>query len=245
MLDFFKKKINAQTPKLCYETDLHSHILPGIDDGSPDIESSVHLIQAMQEWGIRKIIATPHIAEETFENTPETIKRSWNSLKDALTAKGIDQEIQYSAEYRIDDGFIQLFESNGLIPLPSNYLLVENSFIQAFWNLEELLFQLQLKGFRPILAHPERYAYYHNKKNIYTTLHNAGCEFQINLLSFSGYYGKGVKEIAFWLAEQGYIDFLGTDLHNMNHVHAISKFLTTKDYAKIAKKIKVKNDTLK
>lgn len=245
MLDFFKKKINAQTSKLCYETDLHSHILPGIDDGSPDIESSVHLIQAMQEWGIRKIIATPHIAEETFENTPETIKRSWNSLKDALTAKGIDQEIQYSAEYRIDDHFMHIFESGQLIPLPDNYLLVENSFIQAFWNLDELLFQLQLKGFKPILAHPERYAYYHRQKNIYTTLHNNSCEFQVNLLSFSGYYGKEVKEVAYWLAEQGYVDFLGTDLHHMNHVQAISKFLTTKEYVKLANRINIKNDMLK
>lgn len=138
-----------------------------------------------------------------------------------------------------------MFESNQLIPLPDNYLLVENSFIQAFWNLDELLFQLQLKEFKPILAHPERYAYYHNQKNIYTTMHNNGCAFQVNLLSFSGYYGKSVKEAAFWLAEQGYIDFLGTDLHNMNHVQAISNFLTTKDYTKLISKINIKNDMLK
>ena len=187
MFSFFKKK-NSQTHKLCYEVDLHSHILPGIDDGSPNTEKSIGLIREMQNWGIRKIIATPHIAEETFENTPETIKNAWDLLKTALKSEGIEQEICYSAEYRIDDGFIRMF------------------------------------------AHPERYAYYHNQKNIYTTMHNNGCAFQVNLLSFYGYYGKSVKEAAFWLAEQGYIDFLGTDLHNMNHVQAISNFLTTKDY---------------
>lgn len=244
MFSFFKKK-NSQTHKLCYEVDLHSHILPGIDDGSPNTEKSIGLICEMQNWGIRKIIATPHIAEETFENTPETIKNAWDLLKATLKTEGIEQEICYSAEYRIDDGFIRMFESNQLIPLPDNYLLVENSFIQAFWNLDELLFQLQLKEFKPILAHPERYAYYHNQKNIYTTMHNNGCAFQVNLLSFSGYYGKSVKEAAFWLAEQGYIDFLGTDLHNMNHVQAISNFLTTKDYTKLISKINIKNDMLK
>lgn len=162
MFSFSRK--NSQTHKLCYEVDLHSHILPGIDDGSPNTEKSIRLILEMQNWGIRKIIATPHIAEETFENTLETIKNAWDLLKTALKTEGIEQEICYSAEYRIDDGFIRMFESNQLIPLPDNYLLVENSFIQAFWNLDELLFQLQLKGFKPILAHPERYAYYHNQK---------------------------------------------------------------------------------
>ena len=130
MFSFFKKK-NSQTHKLCYEVDLHSHILPGIDDGSPNTEKSIGLIREMQNWGIRKIIATPHIAEETFENTPETIKNAWDLLKATLKTEGIEQEICYSAEYRIDDGFIRMFESNQLIPLPDNYLLVENSFIQA------------------------------------------------------------------------------------------------------------------
>ena len=104
MFSFFKKK-NSQTHKLCYEVDLHSHILPGIDDGSPNTEKSIGLIREMQNWGIRKIIATPHIAEETFENTPETIKNAWDLLKTALKSEGIEQEICYSAEYRIDDGF--------------------------------------------------------------------------------------------------------------------------------------------
>lgn len=244
MLSFLKKR-NNPPQTLCYEVDLHSHILPGIDDGSPNTEKSIGLIREMQAWGIRKIIATPHIAEETFENTPETIKNAWDALTAAMKVEGIEQEICYSAEYRIDDHFIHMFESGQLIPLPDNYLLVENSFIQAFWNLDELLFQLQLKGFKPILAHPERYIYYHKQKNIYTTMHSNGCEFQVNLLSFSGYYGKEVKEVAFWLAEQGYVDFLGTDLHHMNHVQAISKFLTTKEYLKLASKINIKNDMLK
>lgn len=245
MFDFFKKKDSSRIYKLCYETDLHSHILPGIDDGSPDAEKSILLIREMQKWGIRKIIATPHIAEETFENTSETIKNAWDLLKAKLDKEGIEHDIRYSAEYRVDDGFIRLFESNLLMPLPDNYLLVENSFIQAFWNLDELLFQIQLKGFKPILAHPERYAYYHNQKKIYTAMHDAGCEFQVNILSFTGYYGKGVKEVAYWLAEQGYIDFLGTDLHNMNHAQAISNFLATKEYTRLIGKIDIKNDLLK
>ena len=96
MFSFFKKK-NSQTHKLCYEVDLHSHILPGIDDGSPNTEKSIGLIREMQNWGIRKIIATPHIAEETFENTPETIKNAWDLLKTALKSEGIEQEIRTTA----------------------------------------------------------------------------------------------------------------------------------------------------
>lgn len=242
MFGLFNKK-KSDTVSLPYTTDIHSHIIPGIDDGSPDVEHSVALVKQMQEWGVKRIITTPHVTEETFENTPETITAAYNLLKEAL---GEDApEIIFSAEYRMDENFLKHVKNDILIPLPGNHILIENSFLQPFWDLKGLIYQLQLKGFNPILAHPERYAYYYDEKEIYTDIYNSGCMFQLNWLSLAGYYGKETRNIAYWLIEKGYVDFLGTDLHNRRHARAITEFLQTKEYRKLVEKLNLKNDTLK
>lgn len=244
MFDFFKKNKENSSPKLFYTTDIHSHILPGIDDGSPNIEKSIELVRSMQEWGIKRIITTPHVTEETFENTPETIQNAYDELMLALKENDIEMDICFSAEYRMDENFIKQLENNQIIPLPHNHILIENSFIQAFWDLKNMIFQLGVKGYSPILAHPERYAYYFNEKSIYNELHDMGCLFQVNLLSLAGYYGKGPKEIGTWLVNKGYVDFIGTDLHHANHAEAITAFIGSKDYKKIASKLEIKNNIL-
>lgn len=234
MFNFFRKDKKNTRRTLFYTTDLHSHVIPGIDDGSPDVETSIQLIGKMQEWGITKIISTPHIADATFENNKTTIGGAYDKLKVALCENNIDVDISYSAEYRMDEGFLNKMEAGELIPLPGNRILIENSFFQPFWNIKGLIFDLELKGFFPILAHPERYAYYFEDKSIYTELHEMGCKFQVNLLSLSGFYGKEVLNVALWLLKQDYIDYIGTDLHHMKHVEGIEEFLSGSAYPKIA-----------
>lgn len=228
---------------LFYNTDIHSHLVPGIDDGSGDVQTSVALIRHMKDWGITRILTTPHVTQDTFENTPEIISNAFGSLKKAIKENNIDIDIIHSAEYRLDDYFLKAFKNNELILFPNNHILVENSFIQEPMHFDNTLFELKLKGYTPILAHPERYKYYSYKKNRYHEIHDTGTLFQVNILSFAGYYGKEIKETSEWLLEHGMIDFIGTDMHNIRHAEFIDNFLKSKAYHKLAEKANIQNDT--
>ena len=241
MFNLFSRKKNVQA-SLPYHTDLHSHLLPGIDDGSPDAETSRQLVEQMQQWGITRILATPHIVEDRFENTQESIGDALAKLQEQLD--GNAPRIICSAEYRLDENFIKNLRDETLLPLPGNYLLIENSFIQPFWDLKNLIFELQVKGFKPILAHPERYPYYYRNKNIYADIRHTGCLFQINWLSLAGYYGKETRAVAHWLVNSGLVDLAGTDLHNMHHAQVITDYLNSREYRKIMEKLQLKNDWL-
>lgn len=244
MFWFGKKKTPEQ---LFYHTDLHSHLLPGIDDGSPDAATSVELLRYMQSWGVKRLCVTPHVVLGRFENTPESIGAAYRQLQQEMDRQGVEMEIHCSAEYRMDDNFHRILDAGGseLLPLPGNYLLVENSFSQPALDLDNLLFNLMLKGFQPILAHPERYHYYHSKKESYQHLHNAGCLFQVNLLSLAGHYGKAPKEVALWLCKNDMVDFLGSDLHHRDHAEAITEWLCTKEYRQLADRLEnIRNDKI-
>lgn len=223
---FSRKRDPIQLP---YTTDIHSHILPGVDDGSPDVDTSLYLVNSMAKWGLRHIIATPHVSE-TFENTPDILDPALEELQDAVLKTGLDIQISRSSENRIDDTFRSQLKSGLITTLPNNYLLVENSFFQEPWLLDKFLFDLKMDGYHPILAHPERYFYYHTiSPERYAQLHRAGNLFQINILSLAGAYGKDEKRAAERLIEKDFVDFLGTDLHNKAHVDIINSYLCSKD----------------
>ena len=243
MFNFFSKK----TPeKLWFATDIHCHIIPGIDDGSPSAEKSVELVENMQAWGIERIFASPHVTQGSFPNTPETIAAARKKLQDALDAKGNPLQLDNSAEYRVDDPIAEQRDKGILLTLPGNRLLVENSFIQEPMGFDNLLFELQVSGFRPILVHPERYYYYYSDPDRYRAIHNAGVEFQINLLSLSGYYGKDEKRIAEKLIDMGLVDYVGTDLHGRRHVDSINAYLGSRDFRRHRAALEnvIKNDTI-
>lgn len=241
MFNIFKKK--TQINNLFYNTDIHSHIIPGIDDGSKDVETSLTLIKGLHELGINRMLTTPHVTHSTYENTPETISAAHSLLMDAVKESGIDMEIGYSAEYRLDDFSLEQFKLGNTIYLPNNLLLVESSFITEQLNLDSILFNLRLDGHDLIYAHPERYHYYHSKRDRYLEIHSAGTMFQCNLLSFSGVYGKEVKEMSEWLLNNNLVDFIGTDMHHVKHLKLIQEFVKTRTYAKLADRANIKNDT--
>ena len=242
MFNFFKKK--QEPAQLCFNTDIHCHIIPGIDDGSPDVGTSIELIERMKGWGITRIVATPHVTQASFENTPEIMSQALDSLNKGLQARNINIDITHSAEYRIDELFLKHLNEGIIVPMPSKYILVENSFIQEPWNLDQLLFDLKVKGYNPILAHPERYFYYHQKRNRYHEIHNTGTKLQINILSLAGYYSKDEKRIALELIENGLIDFIGTDIHKHEHADAIDSFIHSREYRKIKNRLPLLNDSI-
>lgn len=239
-------KRSKEQVKLFYNTDVHCHILPGVDHGSQSMEQSLEMLRAEAEMGINRVILTSHVTAITFENTRETLTDAFMKLKDAVTDEGMDMELFLSAEYRMDEYFDKEYAADHLIPMPGNHILLENSFQQELMNLDDLLFDLQVKGYRTILAHPERYTYYSRRRKRYEQLHNAGARFQVNILSFTGYFGEEARDSALWFAHNGMIDYLGSDMHNVKHAHIIMDYINSKEWKKLSPEIEstVKNDLI-
>lgn len=231
MISFFKK--SKQPQPFFFTTDIHCHIVPGVDDGSPDLTTSLELLERMESWGLKRIITTPHMTLDTFENTNENLDPAFDELKQGAEQAGRNVKLERSAEHRVDDFFLKQLAEGGIKPYPNNYLLVENSFVFEPIGLDRTIFDLKLKGYKPIMAHPERFRYYQTDRSRYDMLHQSGNLFQVNILSLAGYYGKSTKQMAEWLVEKGYVDFLGTDLHNHDHADAIEEYLASKDYRKL------------
>ena len=212
--------------------DIHSHILPEIDDGAKNIEESINLISAMKKLGFGKIIGTPHTYPGIYNNSNETIKKSFNKLKNKFNDY---KNISFASEYMIDTYLIEKAESKSLLTIKSNFVLIEMSYINSPIDLYEIIFKISINGFIPILAHPERYNYLFNDIGKYKRLKNAGCKFQMNLLSTTGYYGKEVLKISDKLLNLNMIDFVGSDIHNLNHVNYFNKIIRLRNIRKIEK----------
>ncbi|SDS26134.1 Tyrosine-protein phosphatase YwqE [Polaribacter sp. KT25b] len=215
--------------------DIHSHLLPGIDDGAKDLEDSIALIQKMASYGIKNFITTPHILGEMYPNTPEIIKGKLQEVREELVKRNItDITIDAAAEYMMDEQFSILLEKDEILTLKDNLVLVEMSYFSPPLNLFDILFQLQLKGYKPVLAHPERYISYHNDFKVYQKLKTAGCLFQLNLLSLTEQYGKGVQKTAEKLLKENLYDFVGTDTHHQMHLELLRKIGTPKNLKQLA-----------
>lgn len=202
--------------------DIHSHLLPGIDDGSPDIETSVHLISGMHRLGYKKVITTPHIMWDVYKNTRTIVLEKLQEVKSRLAAEQVDIEIEAAAEYFIDDYLGELVERREpLLSFGTNLVLVEFSMVSQPFDWKKTLFEMQIQGYQPVIAHPERYSYLDRNKNFYDELKSAGYLFQLNILSLSGQYGNSVTELARYLVKKGYYDLIGTDLHHVRHLEAL------------------------
>jgi protein-tyrosine phosphatase len=223
LFSFFKRPSADISDKLAgLACDMHSHLIPGIDDGVKDMESSIRLIRGLMDLGYKKIITTPHINADIFPNTPEIIRAGQAAVTAELQRLQLDVDFHAAAEYLMDDHFMRLLsEDQPLLTLKDNLVLVELSFAVPAINLKELLFEMQLKGYQPILAHPERYLYFGANKGWYDQIRDAGCLFQINLLSFRGHYGQESQQLADWLIKKKYIDFLGSDMHHEKHLELL------------------------
>ncbi|MGL2964091.1 tyrosine-protein phosphatase [Flavobacterium sp. RSB2_4_14] len=228
MIHFFKQKplLRDLIPK--NHVDIHSHLLPGIDDGATTIEDSISLVSQMSALGFKNIITTPHIITNIWDNNEESIRKKHQETAEVIHEKCDIDTFKVGCEYMIDSYFLKRLETEKLLTIKDNYLLVEMSYISPPFQLYEILFEIQLAGYKPILAHPERYLFFHNNFKEYKKLKTTGCLFQLNLLSTVEYYGKNVSNIADKLLANNYFDFVGSDIHHQNHIDAFNRKLKIK-----------------
>lgn len=212
--------------------DMHSHLLPGLDDGLQTLDQTLAFIRELQAMGYKKLVCTPHILTDMYPNSPETILPRLEMAREALAKAGIGVELDAAAEYMIDLEFEKLVASGAKLLSfgPGNYVLVEMSYVAVSPNLEKVVFDLQMKGYKPVVAHPERYNYYHQEPAKYQRLIDLGCLLQVNLLSLSGYYGKQVKFMGEQLFKKNMVSFLGTDMHHQRHLDMLKDFVVRKDF---------------
>jgi tyrosine-protein phosphatase YwqE len=200
------------------KTDMHSHLLPGIDDGAPDLATSVEMINGLIHLGFSKLITTPHIMQDMYPNKRDDILRRYEVLKQHLDTEGIEVELGVAAEYFIDDNLKKLLaDKEPLLTFGNNLVLVEFSMASEPYSFREILFEMQMQNYQPVIAHPERYIYQERNKEFFEELKLAGYLFQLNILSLAGAYGKTVTELARYFIKHEYYDIAGTDLHNVHH----------------------------
>ncbi len=212
---------------------MHSHLLPGIDDGVQSLSESMNVIQELKKLGYKKLITTPHVISNYYPNSPEIIRTKLAEVRSELDRQNIEIEIDAAAEYFLDDQFIQWVDDEvPLLTFGDKYLLVETGFMNkpAFFN--DAIFRLKSQGYKPILAHPERYQYIQEDFEQVESILSTGVLFQINLLSLIGYYSPAAKKLAEHLINSNQFHFLGSDSHNMKQASLLSKVLKTKSFKK-------------
>ena len=224
--------------------DLHSHLIPGIDDGSRSLEESLDMLRAMRELGYEKVITTPHVMADAYQNSTKTILGGLQALREAVAAEGIEIEIEAAAEYYLDEELISRLERGDILTIAKEYLLFETSYFSKPLNFEEVVFEIQAKGYKPLLAHPERYRYISDPRDEFGRMKELGIYFQLDINSLGGYYGKQAKDNAQLLSEWGMIEFLGSDVHHKRQVGFLKNVFAGQKYHTLLKNNQILNETL-
>lgn len=240
---FFRNSVNETPAGALLKTDMHSHLLPGIDDGAPDMETSIQLIKSLKEMGYTQLITTPHTMEGLYSNTSEIILSGLKEVREELKRQEIDIRIEAASEYFMDPHLAKLIAEDDILSFgEEKYVLIEMSFAAPSRNYESIIFELITRGYKPVLAHPERYTYWHRKPELFEQIVQAGCLLQVNLLSLTGYYGRDIKKSGVRFLEKGMVAFLGTDLHHQRHHHSLTAH--QKDYLNMIKDYPLRNTGL-
>lgn len=232
-----------------YLVDIHSHLIPAIDDGVNTLEESIEIIKGMKHLGFEKLITTPHIMSHKYPNTNETIKRGFEIVQEEAIKQNIDIELEYASEYYFDEHFLELISKNDLLTFGDNYVLFELPYspyksTTPPMGIEHTIFELQNRGYRPVLAHPERYMYYTNRFERLLKLKDHALLFQMNANSFGGFYGKSAQKNAQRLVKEGLVNFIGSDIHNNKYLDSFSKVINTSTFSKIFNNNNIKNSFL-
>ncbi|WP_353480745.1 CpsB/CapC family capsule biosynthesis tyrosine phosphatase [Haliscomenobacter sp.] len=225
-------------------TDMHSHLIPGIDDGAKTLEESLELVRGLIKLGFSGAITTPHVMGDYYPNNGAIISSGCITLQEAIRREGLNFRLEASAEYNIDSYTAELFEQGDILFMPGKRILVELSFFAPPPDLENRIFQLRIKGYYPILAHPERYSYYMGSRSDIERICDLGCDLQVNILSLAGYYGNSIAKWAKTLVEAGMVSYLGTDMHHIRHLKALEDALKHKDILRLLQRYSFKNKDL-
>ncbi len=224
------------------KTDMHSHLIPGIDDGVNTIEESLKIILKLKELGFTKIITTPHTMSDVYNNSPQTIRTECEKIHRTLRELQYDISLEFASEYYVDFEFQRKIDQQEFLVFGDNFLLIEFPFIDKPHNIDNIIFNLQLQGYNVVLAHPERYLYYSMKD--YKNLTNKGVFLQLNLLSILGYYSKEVKIKAEKLIRDNMISFVGTDCHNIRQAELLKDCFTNPLWHQLSQSGKLLNQGL-
>jgi tyrosine-protein phosphatase YwqE len=233
------------SPVLPVTTDLHSHLIPSIDDGVESMETALELLRGLERLGYRRIVTTPHVMADSYRNDHRTILAGLEDLREAARQRGIALEIEAAAEYYLDEEFLRRLEAEDLLTIGrERWVLFETSYYNEPFGLRERIYEISSRGYRPMLAHPERYRYVRDPEAFYGELRSLGTAFQVNINSLGGCYGEEAKRKAAWLARRGWIDFLGSDLHGRRHLECLERTVASGVLESLWRDNRIRNDEL-
>jgi protein-tyrosine phosphatase len=234
LLSFLKKKDTSIASVLPIKTDIHSHLIPAIDDGVQSIEESLTVLKEMESLGYEKVITTPHTMPGTYDNSPENIYAGLAKMQKAIQAAGINIKLEAATEYYLDESFVELIDSDApLMTFGDKHILFETPFMNQPPQLKEVTFKLALKGYKPVFAHPERYFYLMQSEYLLEELINRKILFQLNIVALTGCYSKPVQKFAEKLIDMKAVQLVGTDCHNMGHIQLLKEAVKTKYFKKL------------
>jgi len=241
---FSPKKLKHPIDLNLLGVDMHSHLIPGIDDGAQNMDEALEMIGELHLAGYKKLIVTPHIQNEFFKNTPEIINSGLAKLREAVAKIGIPIALKAAAEYLVDDGFEDKIKKGNLLAFGDNYLLIELSYFNPHPNIKEIIFNLQVDGYKVILAHPERYSYWFTDFSKFEELKDRNVYFQINLISLARHYPDPVKKTTEMLIDKNMVEFVGTDIHNQHYMNSFQNARLLKYFDILLKSGKLLNYAL-
>jgi len=228
VINLFRSKNKFQNP---LRVDMHSHLLAGLDDGVKTHDEAIDLIQHFASLGYEKLITTPHIMNDYYRNEPESIKEKLSELNALLLQNNISLTIETAAEYFLDEELMKKVESKeSLLTFGKKYLLFETNFLTEPYQLNDFIFKITTQGYKPIMAHPERYGYMTMEKA--EEFRDRGVFFQINIPSLVGFYSKPIQKLAYKMIDKGWVEMLGSDCHSMIYMHALNEAIQNKYFRK-------------
>lgn len=238
LFNLFKKKEVLLDPLdfSVFGTDVHSHFIPEIDDGAKTIEDSIELIKGLIDLGYKKIITTPHVMCDYYKNTPEIINSGVSEVKKVLKDNNINIEFSAAAEYNLDAEFEEKVVAKNILTFGNNHLLFELPFFAEPSNLASAIFLMQTKDYKPVLAHVERYPFWHHDLDKIIAIRDKDVLLQLNINSLTGFYGPDVKKTAEWMVDNDLVDVIGTDCHHSGHIDLLHKAARLPYLHKLAEK---------
>lgn len=240
---FSKKQILPPVDLSILKIDMHSHLIPGIDDGSKSMDDTIAMLAKFKELGYEKIITTPHIMSDFYKNTPEIILNGLNDVRQELKRIELDIEIEAAAEYYFDETLFEILAKKEFLTFSGNKVLVEFSFATPPSGHETLLFDMLTQNYKPVIAHFERYIYFHGSVEQARHWRENGMLIQLNVNSLCGHYGLAVKKQAEALVDAGLVDLIATDCHRIEHLMILENQLSN-PYLRKALELPLKNADL-
>lgn len=234
LFNLFKKKEDLLPIQLSeIGIDMHSHLIPGIDDGSKSMDETIALLAKFESLGYKKVITTPHILYDYYKNTPEIILAGLEKVRETAQQLNLTIKIEAAAEYYFDEYFIEQIRQKNILTFGDNYVLLEFGFNEEPNNIESMFFDLLSAGYRPILAHFERYMYWLGSIEKAHEFRAKGINIQMNLNSLTGHYGLEIKKQAERLIDAGIVDFAGSDCHRIQHLMLLERNLNLPYFHKL------------